>query len=918
MRYLLKRPVVFVSVLLGAVAPAGVAIAGFCWGYSQFTPATTAGVSGNPLPWDQTCGDGFDNPAIPPNTQIIRQTHRNWHCSNGGFQGAPIATEPYGRGFLAFHRQFINDFNNWRLQNTSLGRLEIWDPSEGAKVPGDEETTTDDTTTAADETQFTHCSIAGNARPTADCGAGGSCIVPLASSGVGTCSGGPKNGQACAVCKNCVTLPNTYIGANLDNFSNLGELGWNLDTGVNSWHGTYHNGVQVLGCSDIGGFVNTSRDPAFWMAHSKLDEIAREWQSRQATDVVIVIDRSGSMDDNCSSTTPPPGESPCAINDAKAAATTFADAILDVRMDGGVPAAQQHRIGLASFSSSSSPQLGLTAAAGIVTDDFIDNTPFETALAGISTGGATSIAAGLREAIAILNSAPGGPNPHQAILVLTDGKENTAPCLEGATSPCVSGDVLTIAEVGDIQVVAIGFGPGAEEDNLRAVAERHGGTFVAEANVNDPLSLQKFFVTASGRIYDAGVSVDPEGVMPSERQESEPFQVQTCSDQRLSVVLGYQELERDRRRLCDLQLELFTPSGKQVGRTDAGVEAGHGRRHDFIHVDLPYLGESKGIWKGRVVRSPDSKGQCKAQKYNYNVLAKGFGRIDPFVVRPDVVVGRRILATFRISESNRPKGGFDGVTGEVVLTRPNGDPETYKLYDDGTHGDQLADNNIWSVEIPKPATEPGAYHLRGRFTLTNAGCTRLREADYSLVVNREPKQRANLTCGGVINVRQGERIQLDDAFCLWNRSAEVGKFNLQVRDSEGWLKTVSPADPDALVGLPRSFESGAVQPFDGLCYGRSADKDRREGSIPLYAVTPKNAKPGDRSVISVQAVSGRRADDKPMACETAMVIAGPPDCNQNEIDDAIDIARKMSRDRNQDGVPDECQPNPHFHMIDKM
>jgi hypothetical protein len=99
-----------------------------------------------------------------------------------------------------------------------------------------------------------------------------------------------------------------------------------------------------------------------------------------------------------------------------------------------------------------------------------------------------------------------------------------------------------------------------------------------------------------------------------------------------------------------MALELITPSGRLVNRSDAGVEAGHGPRHDFIHVNLPYLGEQAGTWKGRVVRPQVVGTACPRQDYFYSVLVKGLGRITPLVVRPKVVVGRRILATFRVTD----------------------------------------------------------------------------------------------------------------------------------------------------------------------------------------------------------------------------------------------------------------------------
>ena len=851
---------VLITALLAVLIPAGDAAAGFCWGYTGFSAT-------NPQSWVTTCNDGADSPALPTTSQIIGHEHRNWHCTN------PVDnTEAYGRAFLAFHRQFILDFNNWRLANTNLGRLEIWDPFQNAPVPGDDETTS---------TAFTHCSTPSNVRP------------------------------AGAICTGCQNLPATYIGSNLNGFSSLGEVGMNLETGPNAWHTSYHNGVTVLGCADIGGFRNTSRDPAFWMAHNKLDEVARDWQTLQATDVVIVIDRSGSMDDNCSSTTPPPTESPCAINAAKQAARTFADALVDVRMDGAVPAAEQHRIGLASFSSSASTHLILTPAAGIVTGDSVNNTPFENALAGISTGGATSIAAGIREATAILNAVP-DPNPHQAILVLTDGKENTAPCLGGnSPSSCISSDVLTASEIGDIQIVAIGYGPGAEEPNLRDVAERHGGIFVAEANVDDELSLQKFFITASGEIFDSAVSADPKGTMQSGQQMSKPFKIPICGDQRLSVVLGYQEVARGK---CELGLELFTPKGQRVKQSDPGVEAGHGPRHDFMHVNLPYLEESRGTWTGRVVRSPHSSLSCKPQNYFYSVLLKGdVGRINPLVVRPNLVVGRRILATFRITESNRPIGGFDGVKAWVTLTRPNGETTKQQLYDDGTHGDRLAGNNIWSVEIPGPANEVGVYHLRGHFELTKSSCTQVRESEYSIVGQPTPKQCTKIACGGTIRVQPGQKLLLDDPVCLWNMCASTTRYDLHISDSRGWIKTPHRKTRSRLIKAPQSFKSGKVKPFGGQCFGRGPTKGHPAGGIPLYAIIPKSARPGDTSVISVRVASLKNPDQKPVACKTRIVVAAPPDCNRNRVDDAVDIAKGTSKDKNRDGTPDECQRLPHYH-----
>lgn len=858
--------------------PATVVFAHYCWIY-----ATQSAV--NPQPWFTTmnmfdpCYDtNYLHTAGSTTGQTIGEEHRNWHCRN-----PVVATEPYGRAFLAFHRQFIVDFDIKRL-SIGLPRLEIWDPYEDAPVPGDDETIT---------TAFTNCSDADMPNP-------GDNIRP-----------------AGAICENCDNLPSAYIGSNLDDFDSLGEVGFNLDTGPNSWHGSYHNGVRVLGCDDIGGFLHTPRDPAFWMAHKKLDEISRDWQALQAADVVIVLDRSGSMDDNCSSTTPPPTESDCAINDAREAARTFANVVLDVRMDGGAPAAAQHRIGLVTFSSSASPELGLTAANGILSDDGIDNTPFETALAGISTGGATSIAAGIREAMTMLNGI-GDPNDHQAILVLTDGKENTSPCLGGnSPSSCVpsgGSGTLTVGEVGDVQVVAIGFGAGAEEGNLRDVAERHGGIFLAHSDIDDAVGLQKFFVTAFGEIYDSGVSVDPRGVIQPGQAADEPFEIPVApGDERLSVVLGYSDAGRS--EACQLELKVFTPSGAEIRREHPRVEAGGGLRHDFVHVALPYEGEWEGTWMGQVTRPEDSHLDCQTQEYFYTVLIRGLGRIDPFVVRPNLIEGQPLLATFRISESNRPIGGFERVDAQVTLTRPGGSQETEILFDDGSHGDKLPDNNIWSYEFEKPAGEPGAYHLRGHFELWDGNNLRMREAEYSIVVDPEPEQCTTPFSGGLLNAfvqhrpQAGDVVPLQEVACLSNVCGTPDQYQLQITDSLNWLRTIDP-DTGELIPLPRSFRTGSVAGFSHQCYGRGPDGGDEQDTIPLVAVIPEDARVGQQTLVSVDVVSAN--DGQLPSVRAVLEVYPPPDCNNNGIDDAEDIANGTVHDEDGNGVPDRCDRSGHF------
>ena len=408
--------------------------------------------------------------------------------------------------------------------------------------------------------------------------------------------------------------------------------------------------------------------------------------------------------------------------------------------------------------------------------------------------------------------------------------------------------------------------------------------------------------------------------------------IPVCQDDRLSVVLGRELLGQDQE--CDMELELFTPSGTLVGRADPGVEAGHGPRHDFLHVELPFGGESKGIWKGRVMRSADSSRDCRTQRYFYSVLAKGLGRIDPFVVKPKVVVGQPLLATFRITESNRPIGGFDNVEARVTLTRPDGSQQTHKLFDDGTNGDTLARNNIWSAEIPEPPQEPGVYHFRGRFELGQGGCVKVRETEYSIVVERQPDvctevsrlsldDRMSAAVSGPINafsqnrVQPGDLLQVDELVCVVNHCASWDQYELEIRDSQGWLKTRGTGSEE-LLDLPSSFRSNTIPSFGEGCFGRGEELGNPAGGLSLLAAIPRDAKPGDRSDVFISVSSVISPNQKPIELQTSIEVFSPPDCNENGKDDRVDIGEGLLEDNDGDGIPDECQVQHPFSGLETV
>jgi hypothetical protein len=486
--------------------------------------------------------------------QTLGDEHENWHCLNMD----NCSTPALGAEFFRFHRQICFDYDSLRTRVMGLPRLQTWDSRAGAPLPGDDETL---------NTSFTECSE-GGVRP------------------------------AARPCTNCCTTPPALLGTNLGAFPSMGDMAvsmrcdvCNINSGL-SWHDAFHIGAgnaSGTSCDDIGNFTDFSvnvRDPVFWLFHNKFNAFARDWQRQQALDVVIVLDRSAHMDDNCPGGTADQGETPCRLNDAKEAIKMFADMLQNVRPGAGAP---QHRLGLVSYNGTATVNLGLTPVAGIVTNNGMDDTPLELALAGITAGGATSIGAGIQAALGVVNA---GANPSKAIIVVADGPEDTAPLIKD-----IEGAVHL-----DVRVCAFGYGEtfADPEDRLRNLAEEHGGMFLADADLSSSVvNMEKVLANCAGLLTDEPLDTGPVSTLPAGQVCTTMQLTQLCTaDSRLTTALGHDWNDA----ACDLRLVVETPTGALVRPGDAGVETGGGASWGFSRTNVPYRGDQVGGWNAYAVR----------------------------------------------------------------------------------------------------------------------------------------------------------------------------------------------------------------------------------------------------------------------------------------------------------------------------
>lgn len=487
-----------------------------------------------PVPW--LCNTLFGIP--DPGTQNILSLHMNWHCNFDNTINAGLGRFPNdGNRFFGFHRQFLYTFNTYR-QSQGLPFVQTWMPFPNAVIP-----------------------LGHAARPD---------NTPCPPTPIATTVPGRWN-VGCTSLPNSQRLPAAGGTLNpavitLEDYGN-GLVPWHNGSHVAMANSGSPNGADCAGPRNIECVTTAPRDPMFFRFHNFVNDLQDEYMTFQDSDVMVVFDRSGSM------SLPNGTGTDIRLNSAKEAARLFADLLRD---------ASNHRVGLLSFSSaaSPSPEMPLTLASSAPG-------AMNTALGGINASGGTSIGGGLLGAVTALNASS---NAHKAVLLLTDGMENSGPTIESAIGRSPN-------QLRDTHVCAVGFGtPGSlDGPKLRDLAERQGGTYRADA---DPLTLKKSFVECFADIFDTFVGKDPIDKLTAAQLASEPTVHVASGDGEVVFVLSW-DTPQPRG---NLRLAVTSPSGTPVNLNAPGVESRFGSTWHIVRIKTPYLLERDGRWTARAVR----------------------------------------------------------------------------------------------------------------------------------------------------------------------------------------------------------------------------------------------------------------------------------------------------------------------------
>jgi hypothetical protein len=442
----------------------------------------------------------------------------------------------------------------------------------------------------------------------------------------------------------------------------------------------------VAGTSVTGSVtVRVAETGESWIVNLSANTVPRPKSA-----VALVLDRSGSM-------TADAGDGTQKIAKLREAVSIFVDTMLPG--DG---------LGMVRFDHEVDRLLDVTDVGPIPALPGSGRAQAQAILAGadLTPRGATSVGGGVAEGRATLDTAPPAVPPYtvKAMVVLTDGNENTAPY------------IADVAASINASTFAIGFGT---PDNvsaaaLNALTQNHDGYLLVTGAIDadNRFRLIKYYLQILAGINNASVVLDPQGELVVGAVHRIPFQVSEA-DMGLDV-----HLLCPAPHLVDFRLE--TPGGQIIDPASAAAEPAIERVDidgaAFYRLSLPALaGQAQdghaGRWHavlgigGRGRRDPDLLAQrLKGRSLPYSLLVHAYSNLVFRAIahqsgfEPGAVA--QVLAHLR--EYDVPVEGRARVWAEV--TRPDGVVVTLPL----------AERDGGQFEATLPTAQAGVYALRIR------------------------------------------------------------------------------------------------------------------------------------------------------------------------------------------------------------
>lgn len=432
-------------------------------------------------------------------------------------------------------------------------------------------------------------------------------------------------------------------------------------------------------------------------------------------DNVLVLDRSGSMDESAGARTK--------IDALQKAARLYYDLL---RPDPGDGSGDQ--IALVKYNNSGSSYLTPLQPKNSANEPGVLDLLSEASITNSSRlkpSGGTCISCGMTQGADQLLASP--DSRKQVMVVMTDGHENAGP---GVTNTFLN-DLETANP--DLMIYSLGLGNDINEPLLQRITNAGNGGYhhVSEDLLgNNHFALEEFYFKIYSNASGADLIVDPtSGVNLASGNPVEVNRARIVSSDRYAVFMVLD----DPALAGYYKLEFIDPHGTIIDPTSsvAGIpiqmlkRAGH-TVYKIIFPDISQASSYVGDWVLRL--SPTGKWRADSTRKEFKpyqvagewispyqgVVPIGFGAAVKSDYKMAVQVsadhykpGALVLLTAQLSDRGWPSTGGQI---EITATRPDGTGSTFKLYDDGTHGDIEANDGTYSSTYNQTALK-GSYRF---------------------------------------------------------------------------------------------------------------------------------------------------------------------------------------------------------------
>ncbi|MEO1245630.1 MAG: vWA domain-containing protein [Pseudomonadota bacterium] len=431
-------------------------------------------------------------------------------------------------------------------------------------------------------------------------------------------------------------------------------------------------------------------------------------------DTVLVLDRSGSMHD--------PAGDRIKIEAMRDAAMLYTDLL---REDIGATGTGD-KLGFVKYNASNSVYMALALATDALKNGISMSELSDGALTDgtrLKPEGRTGIGGAMQTAAAEL----GGPltDRKQVMIVMTDGQENESPYINDVIGGIQSGNA-------NLQMYSVGLGFDIEPTKLQNITNMgaEGYHQVAGSLSGENLfDLETFYFKIFSNATGMDLVVDPTHVV--NLTGSDPIIVDTARIISSDRSANFLVLDNPAMRPF-YDLEFVTPNGDVIvaGTAVGGIPIQELNRHTYrvfrvvfpdVSQESEYVGDwllrltPNGKWSDRAAKSAMAESDIQHSDYinpYQGLVPVGFAaavasnyRLDVELQPSNYLPGAEVRLTGTLSDR-----GWPAVDGQINVTATAPDNSTYsfKLYDDGTHGDAEANNGTWTNSFMQTGV-PGVY-----------------------------------------------------------------------------------------------------------------------------------------------------------------------------------------------------------------